>query len=237
MTAIFWRYLRHVRAEYPLMAERGLAEGIPALEEGNFSKAYQLLSAAKSAVDALGGAVEGADKITDAAAEAAIFVDPSPRTLEEMLEEARRTDPTVWATRFSDLYKGRAVLIDSTITEEPGGRPSARYMIEYVILPPGGATNFNDARGTVPDVVGLIDFTDFQLFETARPRKGDRVIFGAKLASFEVDITEVDTNNIVNVCRVGLEPKSGVFIVHTKALEAMGWPRHDEPDLSPESPP
>ena len=104
-----------------MIAETGRIEGIPALEEGNFDKAYQLLSAAKSAVDALGGAVDGADEIRNAADEAAIFVDLSPQTLEEMLEEAGRTDPDSLGRPSSDaLYKGRAILIDSTITEAPG---------------------------------------------------------------------------------------------------------------------
>ena len=113
-----------------MIAEKGRIEGIPALDEGNFDKAYQLLSAAKSAVDALGGAVEGADEIRTAAAEAAIFVDLSPRLLEDMLEEAGRTDPDAWASKFETLYKGRAILIDSIITDEPEpGRPHATARI------------------------------------------------------------------------------------------------------------
>ena len=46
-------------------AKRAGRTGIPALDEGNFDKAYQLLSAAKSAVNALGGAVEDADAIRE----------------------------------------------------------------------------------------------------------------------------------------------------------------------------
>ena len=99
-----------------------------------------------------------------------------------------------------------------------------------MIVPPGGATNFNDARGAAPDQIGLIDFTDFKLFEVVRPQKGHHVIFGAKLASFTFD----DKND---VWWVGLEPKSGVFITHPKALEAMGWPRAAEAELTPESEP
>ena len=45
--------------------------------------------------------------------------------------------------------------------------------------------------------------------------------FGARLASFKFDDND-------DVWWVGLEPKSGVFITHTKALEAMGWPRGAE---------
>ena len=89
VTAAIWRYRRFVRQEYPLKAEAGRLEGIPALDDGNFDKAYQLLSAAKTAVDSLGGEVLGAEDIRKAAAEA-IFVDQCPGTMEDMLDEAGR---------------------------------------------------------------------------------------------------------------------------------------------------
>ncbi len=119
---VSWRYWRQRRQEYPLIAERGKVEGIPALEEGNFDKAYQLLSAAKAAVNALGGAVDDADTIRNAADEAAIFVDQAPISLEEMLEQAGRTDPQSWATKFDAVYKGRAVSFDTWIIGGAGQR-------------------------------------------------------------------------------------------------------------------
>ena len=79
-----------------------------------------------------------------------------------------------------------------------------------------------------PIGIGLIDLTGFQLFELARPRKGDHVTFGAKLASFEFDATN-------DVWWVGLEPDSGVFITHTKALEAIGMPAVPKADVPPEA--
>jgi hypothetical protein len=230
VTAVAWRYWRHKRAEYPLIAERGKTEGIPALEEGKFDKAFQLLSAAKSAVDALGGEGEEADDIRIAAQEAAIFVDQSPRTLEEMLDEAGRTEHELWKSRFETHYKGRGILIETTINEEPGAGPQSRYLVEYVILPNGSGNNFNDTRVMAPDKFGLIDFNGFELFNLAHPRKGDHVTIGARLASFAIDDKK-------EVWLVGLEPKSGVFIKHTKALEAMGWPRGAQADLPPEDQP
>ena len=74
----------------------------------------------------------------------------------------------------------------------------------------------------------MIDLTGFQLFELARPRKGDRVTFGARLASFQFDATN-------NLWLVGLEPKSGVFIIHTKALDAL-WARQSEAQAEDEAP-
>ena len=213
VTAVAWRFRRSQMQEYPLIAERGKTEGIPALEEGNFDKAYQLLSAAKSAVDSLGGAVADAEEIRTAAAEAAIFNDRSPLLLEEMLEEAGRADPAAWPSKFETLYRGRTILIDSIISDAPAPGASSGYTIEYVVLPPGGTSNFSGAKDAPPERIGLIDLTGFKLFETAGTRKGDHVTFGAKLASFQHDGT---------VWRIAFEPDSGVFITHTKALEAIG---------------
>src|SRR5262249_13389827 len=93
IAAVRLRHWNATKQEFPLVAERGRTEGIPALDEGKFDKAYQLLSAAKTAVDALGGAVEDAEAIRHAAAEAALFVNRCPRSVEDLLAEAGRTDP------------------------------------------------------------------------------------------------------------------------------------------------
>jgi DNA-directed RNA polymerase subunit RPC12/RpoP len=231
-TAVAWRIRQNIRKEYPLIAERGRTEGIPALEAGDFDKAFQLLSAAKTAVDGLGGEVDGAEKIRTAAKEAEIFVNLCPRSLEEMLDEAGRAGSDTWPSKFNNLYKGRTILIDSVITEVPGSGSSSGYVVEYVIVPPGGTNNFADVRDAPPDRWGLIDFEGFKLFELSPPRKGDHVTFGARLASFNID-----TTGTVTVWRIGLEADSGIFIVHTKALEAVGFPGAAKAELPPETQP
>jgi DNA-directed RNA polymerase subunit RPC12/RpoP len=226
ITTIAWRTWRQRRQEYPLVAETGKNEGIPALEQGNFGKAHQLLSAAKSAVDALGGAVEYAGEIRDAADEAAIFDDLSPRTLEEMLEEASR-NPELWPSQFDKVYKGRGILIESRVAAAPEPGRSSSYQIDYMVLPLGGASNFNDQREARPARYGLIDLTGFRLFELARPSTGNQVIFGARLASFRYDPQN-------DAWSIGIEPDSGVFIKHHKALEALGWRHGIEAETPPE---
>jgi hypothetical protein len=221
--AVGWRYWQGRRQEYPLDAEKGRLEGIPALEEGNFDRAYQLLSAAKIAVNALGGDVEGADKIREAADEADIFVHLTPQSLEDMLDEAGRTDPQAWAAKFDTHYKGQSILIDSSIAAQPGTEGSAVYEIWYKVVPPGGASNFNEAGEPRPPRIGWIDLTGFQLFEQVQPKVGDRVTFGARFLSFQYD-----DNKDIWVIR--LEPKSGVSIQHTRALEALGWPSANRAD-------
>ncbi len=211
-----WRYRQQLREEYPLIAERGKLEGIPALDEGNFDRANQILSAAKAAVDALGGAVDDADTIRNAALEAAIFVDLASHSLEEILVEAGRASPDQWATQFKNLYRGRSIIIDSRIMAVPGeGSPS--YQIDYLVLPTGEAGSLREAASARPERIGRVDLAGFQLFELARPKTGDRVTFGARLADFRYDDDQ-------DAWIITLEPKSGVYILRTKALESLGWP-------------
>jgi hypothetical protein len=223
IATVAWRLRRQSMQEYPLIAERGRTEGIPALDAGNFDKAYQILSAARTAVDKLGGDVEGADEIRKAADQAAIFIDLLSETPEDLLAEAGRSDPLSWATRFDTLYKGRAILIDSWITAEPDRGGTAGYDIQYRVLPPGEGSNFREGGVSRPPRIGLIDFTGFKLFELATPHIGQRKIFGARLSGFKYD--EGRDGWVIR-----LEPQSGVFITHPEALEAIGWPR--APDVA-----
>jgi hypothetical protein len=211
------RYRRHHRQRLPQIAEIGKSEGIPALEQGKFDKAYQLLAAAKEAVDSLEGAVENADKIRHAADEASLFVDLAPETLESMLDEAARTTPQAWKNRFENLYKGRAVIIQAQITATPNSPGGQRYEIDYLVLPPGAGANFRALQGARPARLGRFDLTDFELFKMAQPAVGNHVLFGVRLASFQFD-------NVAEEWVIRPEPKSGVFIQYTKALESLGWP-------------
>jgi hypothetical protein len=232
VATVGFRSWRQKRQEYPLIAEKGRIEGIPALDEGKFDKAYQLLSAAKSAVDSLGGDVEDAEEIRNAADEAAIFINLASRTLEEMLDEAGHTDPDVWATRFDNLYKNRSIIIDSWIATAPEPGKGA-YDMQYRVFPLGGASQFSDSRNVVtPERMGFIDLTDFQLLESMSPRPGvdDRITFGARLASFQYDSTR-------ELWVIRLESRSGAWIRHNKALEALGWPRAASIDRNAEDPP
>jgi hypothetical protein len=216
VATVAWRVRQQHRQEYPLLAEKGRTEGIPALEEGDFVKANQLLAVAKSAVDALGGNVEDADQIRNAADEARIFVELIPETPEELLAQAGRDDPLTWESRFNTLYKGRSIIIDSWVTFAPSSGGAEPVEILYKVLPPGEASDFRDGKNARPDQICSIDLTGFRLFELAPPSVGDRVIFGARLASFKYD-------NEKGGWLIRFEPKSGVIITHTKALEAIGW--------------
>jgi hypothetical protein len=133
-----------------------------------------------------------------------------------LLAEAGRTDKLTWATRFDTLYKGRTIVVDSEITAEPEPGGTTGYDILYRVLPPGEANNFREGDVSRPDRIAMIDFTGFQLFELATPSVGNRIPFGARLAGFKYDEDR-------DLWVIRLEPKSGVFIKHTKALETIGW--------------
>ena len=212
---ITYRYWRSRHEQLPQVAAIGETQGIPALKEGKFDKAYQLLSAAKEAVDALGGAVEHAETIRHAADEAAIFVDLIPDSLENLLEQAGPMSRQAWATKFETLYKGHAIIIDSQISATPDSDGSGlkRYELEYRVFPPGESASF---RGQNPRHA-RIDLTGFEAVTEAGHHVGDHVVFGARLASFHYDS---DADEWV----IGLEPKTGVSITCHEALETLGWP-------------
>ncbi len=204
-----WRSWRNRREHLPQVAQLGLTEGLAALDEGNFDHAYQLLSEAKTAVDDLKGAVEGAEKIRHGADEAAIFVSLLTDPLENLLDEAARMTPQAWADKFDTYYRGRGVIISATITATPNTPGSSRYELDYLVLAPGqGAQEHRYAR---------IDLTGFEAVTLAGYKEGDPVNFGAKLAAFEYDAEAKEW-------LIRFEPKTGIAIHHYKALETLGWP-------------
>ena len=213
LATVAWTYRQNVRQGLPLVAEKGRTEGIAALEAGEFDKANQLLSAAKSAVDGLGGAVQDADKIRQAADEAAIFVNLISEDLGIVLDElGRMRIPSERDSRFETLYKGRSIVIDTIITAVPDGTASSKYELAFRILPPGESSK----REGSPDRKGVFDLTGFQLFEQPARKVGDQVIFGAQLQSLEYDAKS-------EWWLFRFMPNSGVYITHTKALESLHW--------------
>lgn len=207
--ALALRNWRQLRENLPQVVRTGRIEGIAALEEGKFDHAYQLLSEAKAAVDALGGAVEGAEEVRQAANEASIFVNLLTDSLESLLDEAAVKSKQAWADRFDTMYKGRAVVIHATVTATPDTTGSNRYELDYLVLGPGqGAREQRYAR---------IDLTGFEAITQADHKAGDQVDFGAKLATFQYDSEAQEWV-------IRFEPKTGVSIKHFKALERIGWP-------------
>ena len=220
-----WRYWKQRRQEFPLIAERARDQGIPALDAGDFSKAHHLLAAGKQAVDALGGGVEGAEEIRHAADEAAIYVDLCDISLEDMLVEVRlRRSPRYLEIEIRPGLQGPGLCL----RRDHHGRAPGREHRELRDRLPGLSARRDEpvrsGRPARPDTFAHIDLTGFELFKLTRPSPGDSVKFGAKLAGFQFDSDK-------NYWVVQLEPKSGVFLTHPRALEALGEPAADSIDL------
>lgn len=209
---VAFRTWRVRRQELPRIAELGRVEGLAALDSGQFDRAHQLLSQAKHAVASLGDAYQGAAAIRQGADEAEIISQLVPDPLEDLLDQAARADPKDWSTRFDTLYRGRAVILDAHVAAVPDPLGNGHYELDYRI--------FREGEG-VPRSLGRVDTSDLALIALLKPRVGDRITLGARLASFRYDDQR-------NEWLVGLEPASGVVMTHVKALEALGWPRAGE---------
>ena len=196
--------------DLPRVAELGRTDGFRKLDTGEFFAAKKILADAAAAVDALGGRFEGADEIRQAAREAAIFTDLVPKSLEDLVEEAATfRDVSAWSGHFAEQYRGRSILVETTITAVPDpGKPGSRYEDAYRILA---------GRGPKAEARGQFDFTGFELFDLSQPKVGETKLFGARLAALEFNLAE-------NAWFLTLEPDSGVYMTHAAALEAFHWP-------------
>lgn len=203
------------RANQPHIAMLGRTQGLAALDEGRFDTAHQLLSRAKRAVEILRGQVEGAEEIKKGAEEAEIFANLASDSLETMLGQAKSSDPAEWERDFSRTYKGTAVILDATIMKVPDSSGGS-YELDYRVVPN------TSASGNAPPSIGRIDTSGLKLFERLQPRVGEKVLFGARLASFEFDRSREEWV-------IRLAPESGVQISHLKALRALGWPELETP--------
>lgn len=203
------RQWRSQLQDFPRQAEIGRTEGLQALDEGQWDKAHQLLARAKRAVDALGGKVEGAEDIRHGADEAALYANLISETLEDLLKQADPDDTSAWPREFATYYKGRAVVVQAEVTAVPGEGQASEYDLDYRILPNGEGDlgRRRDLR------IGRFDLSRFKLIHDLKPKKGTQLAFGARLASFTFDPERGEW-------LIGLEPDSGVILLHPKALNA-----------------
>jgi hypothetical protein len=191
----------------PAVIQLGRSEGLSKLDLGEFQAAKQLLAEASRAVKTLGGQVEGADEILQGGREAALFADRLGEPLEFLVESASKVaSPSDWNSRFETLYKGQSVIFDTTVLSTPEVSASPFYQIDYEIL---------FGKNAEPVGRGIIDLSDFKLFERAKPKAGDKITFGARLDSMVFD-------SVNNVWRIRLASDSGCLITHYHALEHVG---------------
>ena len=213
LAAVAIRQRRQWLEGLPQVAEIGRTEGLKALDLGEFQVAKKILTEAATAVKALGGRYEGGDSIQQGALEAAIFTDLTSESLEAIVEEAATyREANDWSSHFAGYYKGRSIILETAISAVPeSNKPGSTYQIGYRVY---------TGRGPLPKDRGRVDLKGFRLFELATPKVGEQKIFGARMASLEYDL--VDKEWVLT-----LEPESGVFMTHPRALQSIGWPRSD----------
>ncbi|HEY2156611.1 MAG TPA: hypothetical protein VGH33_13350 [Isosphaeraceae bacterium] len=167
----------------PQVVEIGRIKGLDALDAGDFATAKQVLAEAAKAVEGLGGDVEGADAIRQGAREAALLADFKGGGLGDLVEEAAKYNPPdAWPAQFDAIYKGRSEVFMATVTKVPDpAKPDSAYTIDWPIY---------YGPGPRPEGAGRLDLAGFKLLDQARPRVGDVVTFGARLASIRFDPLE-----------------------------------------------
>jgi hypothetical protein len=213
LAANWWRQ----RAErLPIEAEAGWTAGQEALDRGDFDGAKQLLGKAARAFVEMGGKDERTQGAVLLAKEAAILADLSAYRLDEILDQAARSDPATWATTFEREHRGRAVILDTEVAATPAaGQSAGAYELAHRVLV---------GRGPEPARVGRIDLEGFRLTEGRALAVGEPVVFGARLEA--LDFRD-------GVWSFRLQPESGVWMTRFGALEAKGWTPRDTVEAAP----
>lgn len=218
-TAAFRLWQAHLES-LPAEAEENWNTGLAALDAGDFDAARQSLNRAVSAFDRLGGRDPRTPEARQLAREAAIFADALNVSLEDLISEAaRQDDPERWTSRFDTLYRGRSLIIDTTIeATPPAGAEPGQYSLSYRVLL---------GRGPRPARSGRIDLAGFRLFNDQKLAPGDPVLFGARLAGVVLDGRE---------WLIRLESDSGVLITRFDALQRADWDPAQSARASAEQP-
>lgn len=204
---VAYRLHRHRLEQLPQVAETNYEEGIEALDRGEFDVARQKLSRATASFKELGSLDERSEPALQLSREAAIYADLCPRSLEELIDEAGRSEPADWPSVFEVKYQGRAIIVDDVLGDTPAGSGSAESasQLSYRILV---------GRGPHAVRTGRIDLSGFQLFADRDRAPGEPVLFGARLESITLEGNE---------WIVRLAPESGVLLSRFEPLELLGW--------------
>jgi hypothetical protein len=181
----------------PQIAEINQREGIEALERGDYSLAKDRLRKAANALAELRD--DEAGKVRQAADEAAILADLVGEKLEDLIDTAAYKSEE-WPDLFDRKYRGRSVLLDGTLQARRDHAPG--FELDYRIVGDGKAPK-----------IGWVDLADLAIFEGGAVKLGQKVTFGARLASITLD----DRGE----WRLRFEPESGVFMTNVKALKAL----------------
>ena len=196
----YYRAWRSRLQELPHVAEVNANEGKAALERGQFDEAKLKLARAASAYEELRVGDEAAIEAIQLSKEAAILADASRSSLAEIIEEVARMGDPDGLERFKISHQGQAILVDSEV-KTPGSAGSPTELWYMVLV----------GRGPTPARVGRLDLSGFELLKGGDFKRGDHLIFGARLGSLRIEDGE---------WRIKLEPGSGTWMTNAKALAA-----------------
>lgn len=204
------RLWRQKLESLPRLYERGKTEGLAALDKGDFHSAKQILRESADAIRILGDRLDATDEVEEvrhAADEAAIYADLVSIPLDALIEKAAKAGSReAWLSTFDTLYKGQSIVVEAHVSAVPDpARADSAYEIDYRI---------GYGQGPIPAGRGRIDLKGFRLAEDARPKLGDRLAFGARLAAVELDVAR-------NEWAVKLDPDSGVFLQRVAPLRIL----------------
>lgn len=180
--------------ELPHEAEVNALEGREALEQGRFDEAKIKLGKAAKAYRDLNASDELASQTQQFAEEAAIYADHLRIGHKELVDEVAGLGDPEGIERFQVLYKGKGVIIDD--------------VIESVTPVPVVVSRILVGPGPVPARKGRWDLSGFKLLQKLDLKKGDQVLFGARLDSIRLEGDQ---------WLITLQPDSGVLLTNAKA--------------------
>jgi hypothetical protein len=189
----------------PQVAESSWDAGREALEEGKFDEAKHELAVAADAFARLGIDDERRTLSRQLADEAALLADRCRLQPDELIEEAASANPAEWPSRFDAVYRGRSIILDTTISETPETSAGRRYEVDFRIYA---------GRGPIASREGVIDLEGFALLRSLKPRRGQPVVFGGRID----DLTFKD-----GLWHLKLAPDSGVVMTHQDGLKHADW--------------
>ena len=202
ITAITSRVYQQWLQGLPKVVEAGRTLGLDALDAGRFDEAKDLLAKAAYAARKLGGRVEGAEEVQQGADEAAIYADLLPETLETILDEVAGAPAEGRDALLARRYLGRSLILEGKVEADPSDAQGR--VLDFIVVPRAGGQR-----------LARISLTGLELAERAKKEPGQPILCGARLAGLE--------RREGNEWRFRLQPASGVLLVHTLALDALGF--------------
>ncbi len=225
----YWGWHAQRRARFSAELESAMTDGRQALAKGDLLTASQRLEVADRAARGLGLTTSTERRAVNLFAEAQIWLDLSPRSMEDFfLARARRATPWDASSaefEFAQDYRGRTLIVDGWVTRTE----------RWVTPPPGNRRHKVDAPQPKQTFVPVLDWglagetyrAELDLRHISRldhlpPRESARVVFGVTIAGLQ------RASDDPQKWLIQVEPDSLVLLTVEEPLLRSGWPEHDD---------